>query len=248
MIAEVEAEKKHKDDQKVNDRVALVKAKKLDKEAHAAVKARLTQEWAVTSEAKKMERLRIVAEQKTEKARLAAKSRAKRAHAKVCMYSTNVRPLFIVFILEGTKWKAMSQAIEGVPEGEQYTLPPPTQVSTPMANKKELSDLSITQDKFLLHLNDPSNFSKLFTAICILLHCQLINSQIDHTDQLLREYCTELISVCAPITQIKMPGKLTVQQLYGFSVIKPNHHYLTHVSKCVQNYGLLHDFWTFLCE
>lgn len=37
-------------------------------------------------------------------------------------------------------------------------------------------------------------------------------------------------------------------QLYGSGVIKPNHHYATHISECVRNFGPLHDFWTFLYE
>ena len=37
-------------------------------------------------------------------------------------------------------------------------------------------------------------------------------------------------------------------QLYGSGTIKPNHHYSTHVSECVRNFGPLHDFWTFLYE
>ncbi len=30
--------------------------------------------------------------------------------------------------------------------------------------------------------------------------------------------------------------------------MKPNHHYATHVSSCVKNYGPLREFWTFLFE
>jgi len=88
-IAGIKREKEREDAQKANDRNALAEAKKLGKEAHAAFKARLTQEQAATSEAKKMERLRIVAEQKAEKARLAAESKAKQAEAKVRVYSMN---------------------------------------------------------------------------------------------------------------------------------------------------------------
>jgi hypothetical protein len=150
-----------------------------------------------------MERLRIAAEQKAEKARLAAESRAKRANAKVRIYSTGVRPLFSVSLLEVSKRKATSQDVEGVPEGEQRTLPPPSQAFTQMANEEELLDAGTTQDKFLLHPNDPSNFLKLCTAIRILLRRQLTDSQIDHADRLLREYCTELISVRLHIIRIR---------------------------------------------
>ncbi len=80
-------EKEREDVQKTADRNTLLKAKKLGKEAHAAVKARLAQECAAAIEAKKMDKLRIATEQKAEKARLAAKSKAKRGDAKVRIYS-----------------------------------------------------------------------------------------------------------------------------------------------------------------
>jgi len=76
-VAEIETEKNRKNAQKANDHIALTEAKKLGKEAHAAAKARLTQEWAATSEAKKIKKLRVIADQKAEKARLAAKTKAK---------------------------------------------------------------------------------------------------------------------------------------------------------------------------
>src|SRR6266566_8572074 len=56
----------------------------------------------------------------------------------------------------------------------------------------------------------------------------------------------ELISVCLHLVHINVTDKLLSNQLYSSNVIKPNHHYLTHISECVRNYGPLHDFWTFL--
>ena len=109
-------------------------------------------------------------------------------------YSTN-SGTFLTSILEGTKWKAKSQVVEGIPEGKQCALPPPTQTSTVMVDKETLNDDGINQDKFLLHQDDPANFLKLCAAIRILLRCQLTDSHIDHADQLIREYCTKLISV-----------------------------------------------------
>jgi hypothetical protein len=37
-------------------------------------------------------------------------------------------------------------------------------------------------------------------------------------------------------------------KLYGSGLLKPNHHFVTHVGACVCNFGPLHDFWTFLFE
>ena len=116
------------------------------------------------------------------------------------------------------------------------------------ANDEDAIDAGVPQDKFLLHRSDPNNFLKLCAAIRILLRRRLTDPEIDHADRLIREYCTELISVCPHLVQIKATDELILNQLYGSSVIKPNHHYSTHVSECVRNYGPLHDFWTFLYE
>ena len=61
----------------------LVEAKKQGKEVHMATKAHLTQAHAAASEAKKVEKLRITAEQKAAKARVAAENKAKWADGKV---------------------------------------------------------------------------------------------------------------------------------------------------------------------
>ena len=98
-IADIEIEKEKEDAQKVNDYNALTEAKKLGREAHAAFKTYLAQEQAATLEAKRLEKLRIVAEQKAEKARLAAESKAKQAEAKACACSTNLYPYSISLFL-----------------------------------------------------------------------------------------------------------------------------------------------------
>lgn len=38
------------------------------------------------------------------------------------------------------------------------------------------------------------------------------------------------------------------KQLYGPDIIRPNHHYATHIAPCVYDFGPLHAFWTFLFE
>lgn len=47
-----------------------------------------------------------------------------------------------------------------------------------------------------LHPDDPDNFVKLSTALRLLLSRELLEEDIDAADDLLREYCTELIGVC----------------------------------------------------
>lgn len=85
----IKAEKKCEGAWNADDCNTLTEAKKLRKEAHTAVKMQLAQEWAVISEAKKMEKLRMAIKQKAEKARLVAESKAKWADAKVHIYSLN---------------------------------------------------------------------------------------------------------------------------------------------------------------
>ncbi|KIN93527.1 hypothetical protein M404DRAFT_36018 [Pisolithus tinctorius Marx 270] len=67
-------------------------------------------------------------------------------------------------------------------------------------------------------------------AIRILIKRTITNHDIDTANDLLWEYGRELI------------------KLYGSTVMKPNHHYATHVGDCTCNFGPLHDFWTFLFE
>ncbi|KAG0694715.1 hypothetical protein DFH29DRAFT_1006099 [Suillus ampliporus] len=84
--------------------------------------------------------------------------------------------------------------------------------------------------KFGLHPDDPANFLKLSGALRILMQHTLSDTDIDSADRLIRQYVTELL------------------KLYGSNVIKPNHHYATHIATFVRNFGPLHDFWTFLFE
>ncbi|KAJ6501497.1 hypothetical protein C8R47DRAFT_1107562 [Mycena vitilis] len=81
-----------------------------------------------------------------------------------------------------------------------------------------------------LHPDDPGNFCKLSSAVKLLLSHPITDQQIDTSEQLLRSYCLELIT------------------LYGPGVIKPNHHYATHTPENVRDYGPLQEFWTFLFE
>ncbi|KIN93299.1 hypothetical protein M404DRAFT_36210 [Pisolithus tinctorius Marx 270] len=67
-------------------------------------------------------------------------------------------------------------------------------------------------------------------AIQILIKYTITDNNINEADHLLCEYNIELI------------------KLYGLGVIKPNHHYSTHVGNCACNFGPLHNFWTFLFE
>lgn len=81
-----------------------------------------------------------------------------------------------------------------------------------------------------LHPDDPANFLKLCQALRILISREVTTAQVNHADSLLREYCTELLT------------------LYGTDVMRPNHHYATHTASFIRDFGPLHGFWTFLFE
>ena len=61
----------------------MAEAKKLGREVHAAVKARIIQEQAAAADAKKQKKLQNEAERQAEKARVAAANKAKQAEIKV---------------------------------------------------------------------------------------------------------------------------------------------------------------------
>ena len=98
-----------------------------------------------------------------------------------------------------------------------------------------------------LHPDDPANFLKLCTALKILVARQVTTDQIETAQKLLESYCKELVSVSA-CTSFSSLSFTCAFQLYGPSIIRPNHHYSIHVPDCVRDYGPLHEFWTFLFE
>jgi hypothetical protein len=50
-------------------------------------------------------------------------------------------------------------------------------------------------DKFSLHPDDPTNFLRLSAALRLLVRRRLTDANIDHSEHLIREYCTELLPV-----------------------------------------------------
>ena len=69
-IIEIEAKRARDARQKADEKKALADAKSQGKEAIAALKARLAQEHATASQAKKIKKLRITAERKAERVRV----------------------------------------------------------------------------------------------------------------------------------------------------------------------------------
>ncbi|KIJ10743.1 hypothetical protein PAXINDRAFT_16290 [Paxillus involutus ATCC 200175] len=117
------------------------------------------------------------------------------------------------------KRKATSQVVKGLAEGQLRC------DSTPIDDGEPADD---SDDKFSLHPDDPANFLKLSSALRLLIKRKLTDHDINLADKLIHEYGVELI------------------KLYGSVVLKPNHHYATHVGDCAQNFGPLHNFWMFL--
>ncbi|KAI6034173.1 hypothetical protein BKA83DRAFT_55423, partial [Pisolithus microcarpus] len=113
------------------------------------------------------------------------------------------------------------------PPGDQRMLEDPPE-------EAQIGDDPSTMDdstgRLSLHPDDPANFLKLSMVIRILVKRTITDNDLDVAHRLLCEYNMELV------------------RLYGTGVIKPNHHYATHVADCARNFGPLHDFWTFLFE
>jgi hypothetical protein len=64
-----------------------------------------------------------------------------------------------------------------------------------MEDQDDPSATSTDNPKFSLHPDDPQNFLKLSNALIIYTKKTLITEDISTADNLLREYCTELITV-----------------------------------------------------
>jgi hypothetical protein len=197
-VAERELEKEREENQKAEDRKALAQAKLESKEAYAALKAQIEQGRAAAVEARRLEKLRLAAERQAEKAKAAADSKARRGGRKVCALSlfslSPFVPLLTIGGFEAVKRKAISQTVDGFPDGEQRVLPAPQHQDEAMPDEQADGD-DIQNDKFLLHPEDPTNFLKLCAALRVLIRRRITDSDIDTADRLLREYCTELIPV-----------------------------------------------------
>ncbi|KAF8839059.1 hypothetical protein BDN67DRAFT_1012597 [Paxillus ammoniavirescens] len=102
--------------------------------------------------------------------------------------------------------------------------------TNPPENDESIPEAGEEEGKFSLHPDDPVNFLKLCSALRIFIKRKLTDTDIETADNLIHEYDLVLIT------------------LYGSAVIKPNHHFATHVGACSRNFGPLHDFWTFLFE
>ena len=87
-----------------------------------------------------------------------------------------------------------SQTVEGLPEGGQRVPPPPANHAT-VDVAINIEEPDAAQDKFSLHLDDLGNFLRLSAALHLLVHCQLTDTHIDRAEQLIWEYCTELLLV-----------------------------------------------------
>ena len=82
-IIEIEAKRACDACQKADEKKALADTKSQGKEAVATLKARLAQEHAMASQAKKIKKLRITAEHKVERARVALENKARQVERRV---------------------------------------------------------------------------------------------------------------------------------------------------------------------
>ncbi|KAG1796123.1 hypothetical protein EV424DRAFT_1353275 [Suillus variegatus] len=216
------------DDEVLQQRVARIKIIEADKDVQANRKA---DDRKALAEAKKQGKDALeAAKSKIAQEKIAAAEAKKQAklQAALAKQVEKERLAKEKSARKGSKKrKATSQIVEDLPEGSVRPPPPPPQ-SARTTQAVEADDLE--DPKFSLHPDDPANFLKLSAALRILIQRKLSDDDIDRADTLIREYNVELI------------------HLYGSGVIKPNHHFATHVGACCRNFGPLHDFWTFLFE
>ncbi|KAG2743404.1 hypothetical protein P692DRAFT_20821413 [Suillus brevipes Sb2] len=219
------------DDQFLHQRAAMVQRAEADKEAGAAEKAQdrkaLADAKKISKDAWEAEKTRIANKKVVagdtkvqEKLRLASLKQVEKPRLAAEKKAKAAER-------KASKRKATSQTVEDLLEGQVQPPPPPPTALGPEASRFEDTE---TDTKFSLHPDDPRNFLKLCTALRIIIKHHITDEDLDRVDLLIRDYVTELIS------------------LYGSAVIKPNHHYATHIAECARNFGPLHDFWTFLFE
>jgi multidrug efflux pump subunit AcrA (membrane-fusion protein) len=190
----IKEEKAREASQRAEDQRTLAEARAQGKEAHAAAKARIAQEREAALQAKKIERLRVTAERQAEKARVAAENKARQLERKVrdrCPWSQFHQ---VTYNSKAAKRKATSQTVEGLPEGGQRVPPPPVNHATVDA-AVNIEEPDTAHDKFSLHPDDPGNFLRLSAALRLLVRRRLTDTHIDRAEQLIREYCTELLLV-----------------------------------------------------
>ena len=120
--------------------------------------------------------------------------------------------------------------------------------SQPMRRKCHRQDTNIDDEACnatlpsKLHPNDLGNFFKLCSALKLLICQPIMAAQIEEADGLIHSYCLELLEVWP---QYFWLGYLLITNtaLWPF-----NHHHAVHIPECVQDYGPLTEFWTFLFE
>jgi hypothetical protein len=82
-----------------------------------------------------------------------------------------------------------------------------------------------------------------------LFSCKITDEEIDQADALLWEYCLELIDVSlTPFAGQLISLLIDSQQLYGPDVIKPNHHFSTHIAPYTRDFLFVNFGHFFLNE
>jgi hypothetical protein len=107
---------------------------------------------------------------------------------------TDLTSVDFLSTLEAAKRKATSQMVEGLPEGAHRALPAPQDQQWENADE-DLFNTGSSDNRFSMHPDNSHNFLKLCSALRILVQKRLLDSDIDLANHLIREYCTELISV-----------------------------------------------------
>ncbi|KAG2336005.1 hypothetical protein BDR05DRAFT_1006250 [Suillus weaverae] len=202
----------------------IIEAKKRGKEAYALEKVRIAKEKEQEATARNDARVKVTAVKQAKKVRLAAEKKAEKAHISAEKKAAR-------YCKKGTQAPHSDLNPQSEPLPSTSTITSTTAPPNEVPPMTDVGDEGEDEIKFGLHPDDPANFLKLSAALCILMRHSLSDADIDSADTLIQQYTTELLKGCL---------------LYSSNVIKPNHHYATHIASFVCNFRPLHDFWTFL--
>lgn len=100
--------------------------------------------------------------------------------------------------------------------------------------------------KVRMHPRDADNFLNLAAAMKILLARSIDRADLPRARELLTEYLSGLQEVRLSEFMTSADDACALQ--IRPDIIKPNHHYVTHIFEQILDYGPVYGFWTFLFE
>lgn len=95
--------------------------------------------------------------------------------------------------------------------------------------------------------NDADTFLSLAAAMKILLARSIDLSELPRARMLLQDHLDGFHKACVFPSEFLLQPDYILLQMHQ-DLIKPNHHYVTHIFEQIHDYGPVYGFWTFLFE